>query len=125
MEEVIAKVQTADGPSRELDVAIARSAWPQPTRYAPHCVGEESIFWGDPFYKQPCPEFTESFDAALRLVPEDHDWIVAFVNGHVGGTPYACVGNEDSHYAATPVLSLVLAALRARAAASTQVEAAA
>lgn len=124
IETVIARVQKQEGPSQELDVAIAQAVWPQLARYAPHCVGDYPIFWSDPFYKQTCPEFTYSLDAALKLVPDDHDWIVASVNGQVGGTPYACVGNEKSHYADTPVLSLVLAALRARLTATPQVAAA-
>jgi hypothetical protein len=124
IEEVAARVQKQEGPSRGLDIAIAQAVWPQLSRYAPYCVGDEPIFWEEPFRKQPCPEFTSSLDAALRLVPDGHDWIVASVNGQVGGTPYACVGGDRDHYADTPVLSLVLACLRARLAAPTSVGAA-
>lgn len=62
------------------------------------------------------PKYTASLDAALTLVPPEHDWIVAAVNGQVGGTPYACVGSTEAHYGETPVLSLCLAALRAEVA---------
>ena len=58
--------------------------------------------------------YTTSLDAALTLVPEGYDWIVADVNGHVGGTPYACVGDEKQHFGETPCLSLCIAALKAR-----------
>ena len=92
--EIIARVQVAAGPDRAIDKAI---------RVA---LGYPPKPW----------DYTSSLDAALSLVPEGYDWIVANVNGHHGGTPYACVGSDQSHHAATPVLSLVLAALRARAA---------
>ena len=62
--------------------------------------------------KQP-PLYATSFDAALTLVPDDYDWIIASVNGQVGGTPYAQVG-DVTKYAETAVLSLCAAALAAR-----------
>lgn len=64
-------------------------------------------------HERNAPTYTSSMEAALRLVPVEHDWIVASVNGHVGGTPYACVGSEKEHFGATPVISLCIAALQA------------
>jgi hypothetical protein len=59
--------------------------------------------------------FTISIDAALSLTSRDqYDYQVGFVNGHVGGTPFAEVGQEKS-YADTPALSLCAASLRALA----------
>lgn len=55
-------------------------------------------------------------DAALKLLPPKYDWIVGDVNGHYGGTPYACVGDTTQHFAATSALALAAACLKARAA---------
>ena len=70
--------------------------------------------WRSPLgeIRQP-PLYTSSFDAAFALVPEDVDWIVGNVNGHMGGTPYAQVG-DIVVYTETPILSLCAAALRFR-----------
>jgi hypothetical protein len=66
--------------------------------------------WG---WEADVPPFTASIDAALMLVPEDHDWIIYNVNGHVGGTPSARIGMSEA-YGFTPALSLCIAALKAR-----------
>lgn len=60
------------------------------------------------------PRYSTSIDAALMLLPDDYDWIIGNVNGQYGGTPYACVGSTEQHYAATPCLALLAAILRAR-----------
>lgn len=102
--------------SRELDVLVAQSVWPQLTHYGPQCVGDEPIFWEDPFRKMPCPEFTTSFDAAVRLVPEHHDYILEHVNG--GLTICARVGHNDPNrnsWGDTDAQALTAAALRAHA----------
>ncbi len=56
------------------------------------------------------PNYVFSLDAALTLVPPHHDWVVGNVNGHMGGTPYATVGDITA-YGETPIISLCLAAL--------------
>lgn len=63
--------------------------------------------------RQP-PHYASRWDDAFTLVPDEHDWIVGSVNGHMGGTPWAQVGHETCH-AETALLSLVAAALTARA----------
>lgn len=88
--DLLAALKAATGPSAALDAAIAENLGITERR------------------------FTSSFDAALSLVPDDHDWIVASVNGHYGGTPYACVGSREEHFGETAVLSLCIAAVRAR-----------
>lgn len=62
-------------PSREVDEAIIAICFPawgkaEPPYYAPHCVGDEPIYWHAPdwLYKQPCPKLTASIDAAVALV---------------------------------------------------------
>ena len=73
-EELLARVQKATGPDREIDVAIMAACFEwakaEPPYYAPHCVGDEPIYWHAPSWlrKRPCPELTGSIDAALALV---------------------------------------------------------
>jgi hypothetical protein len=100
--DLIEMVKVAEQPSRALDWAI-------------HC---RNGLWGVGSYGSH-PAYTASLDAALSLVPKDHDWIVANVNGGMGGTPYACVGSTKEHFGGTAILSLCLASLRAEAALAT------
>ena len=116
MNDLIERLEKATGPDRNLDADIASSVgWspgPGYTRKSDDSwrLGNwiNSVQWA--------PLYTASIDAALTLVPEGHDWIVADVNGHVGGTPYACVGSTKEHFGETAVLSLCIAALKARSA---------
>lgn len=59
------------------------------------------------------PHYTTSLDAALTLVPCEWDWIIGSINGQIGGTPYATVGDITA-FGETPTTSLCLAALKAR-----------
>lgn len=134
IEELIEKVSAATGPDRQLDVEIAIATCVVDSSINPRLVREmrqDEDDHGWVLYEYDGENFTDcaksfssSFDAALSLVPENNDWIVGSVNGQIGGTPYACVGSEKAHYAETPVLSLVLAALHARVAATSRVVAA-
>lgn len=64
---------------------------------------------------RPTYPFTTSLDAALSLTRRDvYDYQVGDVNGSMGGTPYARVGQHEC-YGATPVLSLCAASLVALA----------
>lgn len=113
--ELIERIVKLDGPDRQLDGLIYRvvhdvADW----RRGPTVLGHIEGLHGEII---DVPHYTSSFDAAVKLVPDGHDWIVASVNGQVGGTPYACVGSTKEHFSGTPVTSLVLASLRARASA--------
>ena len=107
---LIERIEAATGPDQELDrlvhyhLAVVKS-----DRFT-----EQS--WIDLAKKQNwnAPHYSTSIDAALTLLPDGYDWIIGNVNGHYGGTPYACVGSTEQHYAATPALALVAAILRAR-----------
>lgn len=132
--ELAERVEKASEPDRELDVLILAEIENRDVRWdgnlllgrhrlPPHdecrlgsidpgkLARNFSVAWSSP----ECPPYTSSLDAAMTLVPEGCDWIIGNVNGHMGGTPYACVGSEKEHFGETPVLSLVLACLRARA----------
>lgn len=99
---LIERLEKASGPDYGLSQDIGRAIGARQRYEHP---GSENPSW---------PNYTGSFDAALTLVPNGQDWIVASVNGQVGGTPYACVGSEKMHFGETPILSLCMAALRAR-----------
>lgn len=96
-DDLIARLEAATGPSFALDCeinkAVGSAAWP-PRAY------------------------TASIDAALTLVPDDHDWSLHCDNGQAiaGCAPADPAGCSwaDSR-AATPALALCIAALRARA----------
>lgn len=62
------------------------------------------------------PRYARSFDAALTLLPPGHDYQVQFgdVNGGMGGTPFAQVG-DAMMFGSTPQLALLAAVLMARA----------
>lgn len=95
---LIARLEAATGPDRELDIAI----W----HYLGNPKERTPLLWVG------C--YTSSIDAALTLVPEGHDWSIGDVNGHFGGTPVAYVGNDTARFGETPALSLCIAALKAR-----------
>lgn len=125
LEALALRCKQATGPDRRLDAEIdclVRFTDLRPAELDDHKKYQRGVppGAGDIW----CPtgflmaaSYTASLDAALTLVPADHDWVVGNVNGHVGGTPYACVGSRDQHFAATPALALCAASLRARAAA--------
>ena len=69
-------------------------------------------------YKGPgfsLPAFSTDYNVALKQLKEmEIDWIMADVNGHMGGTPYAAAGVTDdkASYSFDPLLSLWLSVLR-------------
>jgi hypothetical protein len=74
MKDLIERLEAATGPDRELDVAIIYALHPDIGPYRPHCVGEEPIFWNEPYRKRACPKFTSSIEAELTLVPKGWAW---------------------------------------------------
>lgn len=111
IEALIARVEAAEGPSRELDAEIARA-----TGWTTYPVG----WWLAPdktSHTEP-PRYSESLDAAAALVPEGHNWSldVLLRDGNEARTFYGAHPNEIDTEAtgATPALALTAAALRAR-----------
>lgn len=87
-------LQKAEGPSRALDRTIHSSI-----------LGSRSPAWA-------C---SLDYNATIAFFEQDGcDWIVGSVNGHVGGTPWACVGvrEDQASYGATPLISLWLSYFR-------------
>ena len=130
--ELIAALEAAEGPSRELDRKIAAIAgWhrvePRFTRNHKHgaWIAPEDFIGvmsdGSPILDslhgttlhREVPPYTSSIDAALTLVPDGWGW-------ELRGSGYANLMHPDHRqcdtegYAATPATALVIAALRAK-----------
>lgn len=103
MTDLIERLEQAEAPSRELDLAVAEY------------VGNHS--------SASFPRYTASLDAALELVPEEwriyalqqmsvskDEWFA----GLDRRMPKGGGENVVNNYAPTPVLALTIAALRAR-----------
>lgn len=66
--------------------------------------------------KSSIPKYTRSMDAAMSLIPKDHDYVLEHVNG--GLTIGARVGHnipEQTSWGDTAALAMCAAALRAQA----------
>jgi hypothetical protein len=109
--ELIAALEAAEGPSRELDAEIA---------HATEWTGMELVEW-PPFW----PPFTSSIDAALTLVPEKFYWSVGSLTDehsephHEYGAQlylWSHVADKDDviEHGATPAIALCIAAVKAR-----------
>lgn len=102
--ELIAKLEAAEGPSRELDAEIALACgWSR--------SGIKGNVWVPPGHEpwdcDKLPEYTFSLDEALTLVPDGHSWVI-------GNLPDAMVwrtGNLGAPFrasGATPAIAIVL-----------------
>lgn len=92
-EDIRKLLRDAEGPSNDLDAAIVDA------------LGLPRHLWS------PSRDYTIS----IKYIEEQGcDWIMANVNGQVGGTPHACVGvpEDQASFAATPLLSLWLSYFR-------------
>ena len=89
-------LQKAEGPSHSLDESIAEALEQLGT------ITHVSSY------------STDITGAITLIEAKGYDWIMANVNGQVGGTPFACVGVHESEasYSATPLLSLWLSYFR-------------
>jgi hypothetical protein len=102
---LIARVEAASGPSRELDEAIYGACWALSALWE-ECDRDEQA------YQRGIGRYSESLDAALSLVPGGWDWMMGNVAGAILASPNGCDVAQSS--AATPALALTAAALRAR-----------
>ena len=67
LQSLITRVEAGSGSDRQLDVQIIQALHPSIGEYAPHCPGDDPIFWHEPFCKEPCPHLTSSLDAIRAL----------------------------------------------------------
>ena len=108
---LIAKLEAAEGPSRELDNEIYTHV------LKTHVIkpGERPLT-SDREYT---PQYTFSLDAAVSLVPEGEQYCLGCLSDTrvpVRGVSryHAWVGAQKTIYAPTPALALCIAALKAR-----------
>ena len=117
--ELIAALEAAEGPSRELDGKIAEALgwlWLEPA-----ISGPGGWFPPDSEQSQPVPSYSESIDAALSFTPEEAlGWECG--KDLVSGRSYVAVlmpmtetsaGGEIHSVALTPAIALCIANLRA------------
>lgn len=141
--DLLPRLQAAEGPDRALDaeIAVAFRILPDfdPTRFIVPIeymvderrgAGVAAAYWldkrGDPFFvhSRHVPEYTASIDAVLSLMPDGFSWIIRTGTKEGDGrgrtAPYAhcwtCHDDKGKYegYAATPVLALLTAILKAR-----------
>lgn len=123
--ELIARLESADGPSRELDCLIAAAVDWQiecATITPANAIKAFGLDWMvesadlyNSIFNQ-LPRYTTSIDAAMTLVPECHFWSIC-MKGETTGYSACCQERGDAlewHDAATPALALAAAALKAR-----------
>lgn len=116
-DELIAKLEAATGPDRELDASIALEiGWTHQK-----VKGDAVRYWRPPgemrsFMRYECPRFTGSIDAAMTLKPDgvtdcglEQD--ASGVFAHWAGNGWLSVGTHETSIA----IALCIAALKARA----------
>lgn len=118
-EQLIAALERAEGPSRELDADIAWALGHDVTKHTT-LADYAHAFPGTPEdaeYWHPLPAYTSSLDAALTVVPEGWDWCIACISGKW----VAQVGEADTFMAegaasnGSAAIALCIAALKAKA----------
>lgn len=119
LNELLAELEKATGPSRALDAAIGRMVgYKRKIEYRRSSLTGESVrkvFWivpsGEDFGRMPA--FTGTLDAAMELATT----VVADCAGGVSwvdGTATARIGDGQYYYGATPALAVCIAALAHR-----------
>jgi hypothetical protein len=115
MDDLITRLMAAMGPDRALDAEIARDVMGMKIHDWPNWVEGKSCMH-DFSALHPTPAYTASIDAAVTLISDDDPWSIGWETSNPHGM--AWVGAEGRTFtAATPALSVVIAALRARGAA--------
>jgi len=142
MHDLITKLETLDGPDREVDALIAVAADWRPEwlrshpRYGLRAYGKEVQYtslprWsrGSPTYEP--PTFTDSIDAALTLVPEGCGYKIVHGPGDVRSTATVLLPAKNGDgsitdpnswarpidaLSKTPAIALCIASLKALAA---------
>lgn len=129
MDELIAQIEAASGPDRELDAQMSAACrvgaarWEWANNYPEWLArpdGRVELEKNGPSFA--APALTGSIDAAMTLVPEECEWRLDSHYNLAGVFAYP-VDPESGPYcveyageSSTPALALCAAALRARAA---------
>ncbi len=125
--EIIARLEAATGPDRELDAAIDDAVRPEGHTF--WCAEELPVHDVLPSgiavvirHELQCGRYTASVDAALTLVPEGWHWTVYDTDGTEKS--FAAIQIEPPSYssapfcgsASIPAIALCIASLKARSA---------
>lgn len=124
--EIIAALEAAEGPSRELDAEIA-SFLVKDDSYTSVVKDYAGYDWCVRYYPGPpgpeythVPRYTSSIDAALTLMPKGWTWDVCYDGIHFGCVltgPYQeddGFPETDAEVKSTPATAIGSAALKAR-----------
>ena len=111
-DELIAALERAEGPSRELDYWC----WWRSTDVLRHDDPEPDDVAED-IRRDIMPRYTASIDAALSLVPDGWHWAVSWGGVHLWRhfEDYPIPGTGIIVQHKTPAIALCIAALKARA----------
>lgn len=115
------RIEAAEGPSRDLDVEIAKAVGAKHGAIESVDLEARSVYYID----ECALSYTASIDAAMTLVPEGWEWCMfSRNNDEEGSKPSAELApttevwkngkSAQIAFAATPALALCAAALRAR-----------
>ncbi len=129
MTDLLSRLQSATGPSRDLDAEIAlANGWTyQKLKPENGRGGDSKPYWRKPsetkYYireKQGPPCYTESIDAALTLLPKNYGFMLRY-NETVLGRRASCSLLGDANLSdtweargVTPALALLIAICRAK-----------
>lgn len=109
-DELIAALEKATGPDRELDHEIAQFIYPGEKLQWPEMYKASSEFW----CRRNVEKYTSSIDAALTLVPE-----YSYAEIHTDNCAFVRINGEEEYECwnvASPAIALCIAALKARGA---------
>lgn len=121
MQDLIARLEAATGPSRELDAVVFCAAVHPEHKPARNFFYKNRDEWGIFISNHPrpgltfhdAPRYTASIDAALTLMPDGCEWNLAWNSGFA----FVEVGDPLLHMEAEHkviAIALVIAALKAR-----------
>ena len=114
LQSLISRLEKAEGPDRELDLAIYAALIEINPNHRGPALGD----------RQRIQRYTASLDSAVGLVPEGSIWHVGRNQKYENipspipfwGRPYnAWVGSGENEWGVTPAIALCIAALRTRA----------
>lgn len=120
IDELIAALEKAEGPSRKLDEAIVVSLYPRAQFRTDEGYIDPIVFHAEPLVTQKAmlPRYTASIDAALTLVPDGMEWSLTTLYGEataeVGLNNTTGMHSTGRRKDGNVAIALCIAALRAR-----------
>lgn len=120
---LLSRLQGLTAPDREVDALIMGACFewakPEPPYLAPHCVGDQPIYWHapEPYYKRPAPELTASLDAVValceRVLPGWDGFAPINATGEAWVWPSGGMSRGHRANGPTPAIALLIAILTA------------